>query len=131
MLYLHPLLASLTCGLLAYAAVLGLRSRPARRGGAGLLRRHARLAPYTLWLVAGNWILGSASVWWGRDDVELASTGHFKVGCYLLAVLAAAALLSRWMDHVPYGRTLHPMLGAAAVLLAGFQVFLGLQIMPK
>jgi hypothetical protein len=130
-LYLHPVAALAAVTLLAYVAVLGLRSRQVRGEGPALLRRHAALAPYAYGLVAVNWLLGLVSVWLGRDDVDLADTGHFKGGCYLLLALTAAALLSRWMDRVSNGRTIHPLLGALAVLLAGLQVFLGLQIMPK
>jgi hypothetical protein len=35
------------------------------------------------------------------------------------------------MDRMPGGRTIHPLLGVAAALLTGFQIFLGLQLMPK
>ena len=96
-----------------------------------LLGRHARIAPYVYALVVANWLFGVASVRWGREDLDLATSGHFTVGCYLTLVLTAAAVLSRWIDRVPNGRTIHPLLGALAVLLGGFQVFLGLQIMPK
>lgn len=130
-LHIHPVLALLTVAALAYVGQLGFRSRQVRRGGAQLLQQHARLTPYVYALVLANWLLGVASVWLGRDDLDLMQSGHFKVGCYLVAVLTAAMLLSRWIDRVPNGRTIHPLLGALAVLLAGFQVFLGLQIMPK
>ena len=130
-LYIHPLVALLTVAGLAYAAALGLRSRQVRRGGPALLRRHARLTPVLYWLVAGNWILGVLSVWLGRSDIALFTTGHFEVGSCLVAALTATAVVSWWMDRIPEGRTIHPLLGALSVLLAGFQLFLGLQIMPK
>jgi len=130
-LYIHPLVALLTVAGLAYAAALGLRSRQVRRGGPALLRRHARLTPVLYWLVAGNWILGVLSVWLGRSDIDLFTTGHFEVGSCLVVALTATALVSWWMDRIPEGRTIHPLLGALSVLLAGFQLFLGLQIMPK
>ena len=71
-LYLHPLLALATVGLLGQAAVLGLRSRQVRRGASVLRGRHARLAPYAYALVVASWLLGAASVWWGRDDLDMA-----------------------------------------------------------
>ncbi|MBI1816969.1 MAG: DUF4079 family protein [Deltaproteobacteria bacterium] len=130
-LHVHPLLALIAVAMLAYVGQLGFRGRQARRGGAAMLRRHARITPYVYALVLINWMLGVTSVWLGRDDLDLAASGHFKVGCYLVVTLTAALLLSRWIDRVPNGRTIHPLLGALAVLLAGFQLFLGLQIMPK
>lgn len=130
-LYVHPILAFVAVAGLAYIAVLGLRSRQVRRGGPAMLQRHARIAPVVFWLVLGNWLLGAASMRFGRSDLDFGDSGHFKVGCYLVVALSAAALLSRRIDRVPNGRTIHPLLGALAVLLAGFQVFLGLQIMPK
>jgi len=47
-----------------------------------------------------------------------------------VALLTLAALLSRRVPDDPRARLLHPLVGATAVLLAGVQVFLGLQIMP-
>jgi len=131
MLHIHPVLALVAVTALAYVGQLGLRSRHVRRGGSEMLRRHARITPYVYALVVLNWALGALSVRFGRSDLDFAGSGHFKVGCYLVVVLTAAMLLSRWIDRVPNGRVLHPLLGALAVLLAGFQVFLGLQIMPK
>jgi Protein of unknown function (DUF4079) len=130
-LYIHPAAAFVTVAALAYTGSLGLRSRQVRRGATALLRRHARVAPYVYWLVVLNWALGAASVWWGRQDLDFAASGHFKVGCALVVALTITALVSRWMDRVPNGRTIHPLVGALSILLAGFQLFLGLQIMPK
>ena len=45
----------------------------------------------------------------------------------LLAVLTVTGLVSLWIAD-PRVRRVHPMLGAVAVLLAGIQVFLGLQM---
>ena len=39
-----------------------------------------------------------------------------------------AGVASRWIDVDPRVRRLHPVIGAAALLLAGVQVFLGLQM---
>ncbi|HVN85789.1 MAG TPA: DUF4079 family protein [Candidatus Binatia bacterium] len=131
LLYLHPVVALLAVVALAYVGQLGFRSRRVRRGGAAMLQRHAKVTPYVYALVMINWILGSASVWWGRSDLDFAESGHFRVGCYVAIVLTATMLLSRWIDRIANARIIHPLLGALAVLLAGFQVFLGLQIMPK
>jgi hypothetical protein len=130
-LYIHPVTAIATVAALAYAGQLGLRGRQVRRDGAEMLRRHARVTPYVYALVLLSWVLGGLSVWWGRSDLDFADSGHFRVGCYVVAVLSVAMVLSRLIDRVPNGRVIHPLLGALAVLLAAFQVFLGLQIMPK
>jgi len=131
LLYVHPVFALTAVIALAYVGQLGLRSRTVRRGGAAMRRRHARITPYVYAIVLLNWGLGAASVRFGRGDLDFADSGHFKVGCYLVVVLTLAMLLSRWIDRIPNGRVWHPILGALAVLLAGFQAFLGLQIMPK
>ena len=48
---------------------------------------------------------------------------------FKLAV-TAGAVLSRWVPTDRRARVVHPWIGAAALLLCGVQVFLGLQIMP-
>ena len=124
--WLHP-----ATGLLAVALVV----KAARRG---LAVRHGPL-PYrhlahpTLavcaWLfVLGNWVLGLLTVRFYRPELDLAASTHFQAGTALLGLLTLAGVLSLWIYADPRVRRLHPVVGAAALLLAGIQVFLGLQM---
>jgi hypothetical protein len=129
-LYLHPVAAMATVALAAYVASLGLGSRLPIRRAETVRRRHARLAPWVWSLVVANWVMGLATVWWLRPELEVATSGHFGVGAGIVALFTAAALVSRRIQNDPRARTVHPLLGAAALLLCGLQVFLGLQLLP-
>ncbi len=126
--YIHPILAAAVLALFGYVASLGIRSRNDRRGAAGLLRSHARIAPWMYGLVLATWVAGLATTWWFRPERALAASGHFRAAVALAILLSASALSSRWMRH-PAVRSLHPWFGAIALLVAAAQVFLGLQIM--
>jgi hypothetical protein len=130
LLYLHPVVSLATVALAGYAASLGLRSRLPRRDAAELRRRHATLAPRVYALVMLNWPVGLATMWWLRPEIEVATSGHFAVGIAIVLVFTAAAILSRRVAVDARARVVHPVLGAAAVLLCGFQIFLGLQLLP-
>ena len=125
--YLHPALAvpSLLCA--AYAGVLGLRGR--RRPHRLELRRHASLGPWAWGLVLASWATGLLSVDLWRSDLELAASAHFWVGTVIALLFTLSAASRRWMDR-PLVRAIHPWFGAAALVLSGFQMFLGLGMMP-
>jgi hypothetical protein len=129
-LYLHPLGGLVTVALAAYTAALGFRGRLPRRDAAAARRRHAAIGPVLYALVVANWIAGLFAVRRLEPSLAEASQAHLTVGTLILALFTLAALLSR---HVPVdtrARAVHPELGAAAVLLGGFQIFLGLQLLP-
>lgn len=130
MAYLHPVVALVAIALAAYQASLGVRSRAARAGADRARRHHTALGPwlYTLFLL--TWLGGWATVEWVTPDVEETAETHFAVGSAIMACLTAAALLSRRIGRDRRARTIHPLLGAAALLLCGVQVFLGLQLLP-
>jgi hypothetical protein len=130
LLYVHPVAALATFALAVYAGSLGLRSRSPRRDAEELRRLHARLGPWLWALVVANWTAGLATVWWLRDELEPAASGHFTLGTVILALYSAAAALSRFVPTDARARAVHPVLGATATLLSGVQVFLGLQILP-
>ena len=129
-LYLHPLGGLLAVTLAAYTATLGFRARLPRRDAALARRRHATIGPLLFALVVVNWVGGLVTVRWLQPSIAEASQAHLTVGTLILALFALAALLS---PHVPVdarARAVHPMLAAAAVLLGGYQIFLGLQLLP-
>lgn len=123
----HPVLAVVSLVILFQAASLGLRSR--ERRGAPLRPRHARLAPWALWTMGANVVIGLGSTWLWRDDLELGGGAHFWIGLATFAVLAAAAWISRRLPD-ERAKRLHPLLGMLALLLASLQTFLGLQLLP-
>ncbi len=129
-LWLHPLLGLATVALAVRQASLGLRSRRQGPGARMLRASHRRAGPWLLALVVANWLAGLASVRIDPRDLELAASGHFQVGSGLVVLYGLAALVSRRIDRDPRARAVHPWLGAAALLLSGVQVFLGLQLMP-
>ena len=127
--YVHPAFAVLVLALLAHVASLGVRARNDRRNRLTYLSRHARLAPWVYAGVALSWIGGLTSKWWLRPPAELATSGHFKIGIALVAVLSLSALTSRRMDR-PLVRSVHPWFGVLGLLLAAAQVFFGMQLLP-
>jgi hypothetical protein len=88
------------------------------------------LGPWLYACVLGNWCAGLATVWVARPEMGLAESGHFTVGSAITVLFTAAALLSRRVPVDARARAVHPILGAAALLLSGVQVFLGLQLLP-
>lgn len=130
LLYVHPVAGLVTTALIAYAASLGLRSRRARPDAAAARRRHRAVAPLVFALVVANWLGGLGVVWWFEPELDPAASGHFTVGTFIVALLGLGALLSRWVPTDSRARAVHPILGASALLLAGVQIFLGLQILP-
>jgi Protein of unknown function (DUF4079) len=129
-LYVHPLVGLVTVGLGVYAASLGLRSRTRSIAAEELRRRHARIGPWLWALVVTNWLAGLGTMWLRREDVEVAASGHFTLGSVIAALFTAAALVSRRIPTDDRARTIHPLIGATAVVLSGVQVFLGLQLLP-
>ena len=127
--WLHPALGLMTVALALRAARLGLRSREGGRRAAGARVAHRALTPWVYGLVVTNWLLGLLTVVLVRPDLETAASGHFAVGTVILGLFTVAALLSRRVSVDAWARTIHPWFGGAALLLAGVQIFLGLQIM--
>jgi len=129
-LYLHPLGGLIAVTLAVYTATLGFRARLPRRDASAARRRHAMLGPLLWALVVLNWVAGLVAVRRLEPSLAEASQGHLIVGTLILTLFSLAALLS---PHVPVdrrARAVHPILGAAAVLLGGYQIFLGLQLLP-
>jgi len=122
--WLHPALGLAAVALLLQAARRGLDIRRRVRSG----RAHPKLAMRAWWFIAANWLLGLWTVGSFREDLELATSSHFLAGTALLVLLSIAGLSSRWIDADPRMRRIHPVIGAVALLLAGVQLFLGLQM---
>jgi hypothetical protein len=128
--WVHPALGLVATALAAHGASLALRGRRLGPRGAPLLARHRALMPWVYGLVCVNFGAGALSCWLWRDEEDLATSGHFTVGIVLVVLFSAGALLSRYLDRDPRARMIHPWIGAAALLAAGVQIFLGLQIVP-
>ena len=123
--WLHPALGLAAVALLVHAARRGLEIRRGVRSGRAA---HPKLAARAWWFVAANWVLGLLTVHFFRPDLDLAASTHFQAGTAMLLVLSIAGLSSLWIDADPRMRRIHPAIGAVALLLAGVQVFLGLQM---
>lgn len=128
--WVHPVAGLVVTALALHGAGLVLRARRMGARGAPLRQRHRRLMPWVWGLVLANWFGGLLSCWLWRDEEDVAMSGHFAVGSALVALFTLAALLGRRIDDDPRMRRLHPWVGAAALLAAGVQIFLGLQIVP-
>jgi hypothetical protein len=124
--WLHPALGLAAVALLVHAARRGLELRRRVRPSGRV--PHPVLARRAWWLIAGNWVLGLLTVHFFRPELDLAASTHFQAGTAVLVLLSIAAIVSRRIEADPRMRRLHPAIGAAALLLAGVQVFLGLQM---
>lgn len=131
MAYLHPITGALVLALLLYVGALGLKLRTARRNRAALAARHARVARGTYVAVLLSWAAGVVSVLFGRDELALATSLHFRSGTLLALLLTASALTARAMDRGHAGaRDWHPWFGGAALLLAAAHAATGLRLTP-
>jgi len=128
--YLHPVAGLAATALAAYAASLGLRSRRPGPEAAASRRRHRAIGPWVWALYALNWAGGLATVRWARPEIETAASGHFTLAGVIVALLTLGALLSRRVPVDARARLVHPIIGAAALLLSAVQIFLGLQLLP-
>ena len=129
--WVHPITGGLTILLAVHGARLALRSRRPGAAAAACRARHRALMPWVYGLVLLSWGLGLATVHWGRLNLETAASGHFDVGTAIVVLFTAGAIVSRWVPVAEHARAVHPWIGAAALLLCGVQVFLGLQIMAR
>jgi hypothetical protein len=130
-LWLHPILGLLATALAVRTATLAVQGRTRSKRGASALARHRVLSPWVYGLIVVDWIGGVLSVWLGRPDVDLFSTGHFQVGSLIVVLFTASWLVSRRLPAEAWARAVHPWIGAAALMALGVQVFLGLQLMPR
>lgn len=128
--WIHPLAGLVTTALAVHGAGLALRGRRLGPRGGALLARHRALMPWVYALVLANFAGGLLSCWLWRDEEDLATSGHFTVGAVLVGIFTLGALLSRRIHDDRRARLVHPWVGAAALLAAGVQIFLGLQIVP-
>ena len=126
--WLHPATGLVTVLLMARAAAFGLGARRGGMRASAQRTSHVTLARRVWWLVLANWLLGLGTVWAYRPELDVAASTHCTAGTAVLVVLTVARLVSRRIPVDPRARTWHPVLGAAALLLAGVQVFLGLQL---
>jgi hypothetical protein len=128
--WIHPVAGLVVTALALRGASFALQGRRLGPRGAALLARHRRLMPWVYGLVLANFAGGLVSCWLWRDEEDLATSGHFTVGIALIVLFTAGAWLSRRIATDSRARALHPWIGAAALLAAGVQIFLGLQIVP-
>jgi len=128
--WIHPVVGLVTTALAVHGASLVLRARRFGARGGALRLRHRRLMPWVWALVVANFGAGALSCWLWRDEEDMATSGHFTVGIVLVGLFTLAALVSRRIDTDRRARVVHPWIGAAALLAAGVQIFLGLQIVP-
>lgn len=125
--YLHPIFGATVVGLVFFLGSLGLRARSWPRRRAEFLGYHARLGP---WVCAAAFLAhasGMMAVLWGRADLAVTRSAHFRTGSLLCALLLLLLLTRPWL-HIQGVRQLHPWVGALALLVAGAHVFFGLQL---
>lgn len=125
--WLHPATGLVTVLLAGRAASWAFAGRRGGRLAARKLGQHAALAAWVWWLVLGNWLLGLATVWVYRPELTPAASTHFIAGSAVVVVMTLARQLSFHMTHAR-ARAVHPWIGLTALVLAGVQAFLGLQL---
>jgi uncharacterized protein DUF4079 len=130
LVWIHPIVGLVATALAVHGMSLVVRARRIGARGARLRARHRALMPWVWGLVLVNFAGGAVSCWLWRDEDEMGGSGHFAVGILLVVLFTLAGLAGRRIDRDSRFRSVHPWIGAAALLAAGVQVFLGLQIVP-
>lgn len=125
--YAHPIFGTLLVLAVLFLGSLGLRSRSWPRRRAELLRQHAALGPWVYCGVLLAQASGLVSVYVARGDLTPATSVHFRTGG-LLTLCMLVLFASRAKMHLRWVRTLHPWIGAVAMLVAAGHVFFGLQL---
>ena len=88
------------------------------------------MAPWAGLLVGLSALLGTASVYWLRDDLKLAGGWHFRIGWSAALLSLAVWILSRKLRSWSWAPRLHLWLGLALVGCAFAVAFLGLDMLP-
>lgn len=127
LVYAHPIFGAAVVGLVFSLGQFGLRARGPARRREDYLRWHVRLGPWVCAAALLAQASGVVAVLWGRTDLTVASSVHFRSGTVLVCLLLVL-FFSRPFMHYPLVRQLHPWVGAFALLVAGAHIFFGLQL---
>jgi hypothetical protein len=132
--YAHPAIASvgILCALLVLSWGLRIRDARLRRKPSPpkLAKRHVRLAPITVCILIGAFVLGPISSVLIREW-KLLQTVHGWAGLAAISSFTAAALLGRKLRVDPRRRRrLHGNLGLLAILAAAVAAITGIQLLP-
>lgn len=125
--YAHPIFGTGVVLAVWVLGTLGLRTRTWPRHRAELLRRHALLGPWVCCGVLLAQASGLVVVWVARGDLSPATSVHFRTGSVLAIAMIVLFASRAWMHHA-WVRTLHPWVGALAMLMAAGHMFFGLQL---
>jgi cytochrome bd-type quinol oxidase subunit 2 len=129
--FVHPVLGGLALLALAYTGSRGLLARQGGKGAHAKRRFHARYAPYAFAACAVAAVTGIATVVGVRADLSPADTWHFWSGMAVTALMTALWWLTpRRYRRNPTVRTLHPVLGVAAMVVGVGVLLFGIELLP-
>jgi len=129
MIYVHPVLGALSVGLLVWVGLQGLRGRHPKPYAVVAHARHDRWVRWIYAAILASLLTGMASTFWLREDLDLAGSPHFWLGCATAAILTVNWALWQLKDR-QRSATLHRWLGIVALMMASVQAALGLGLLP-
>lgn len=130
MAFVHPAIGTLTILLAVWLMSRGLVARQGAKHSTAARRLHKRWGPWGLAGMALSGVTGALSMVLLREDLAVGDTWHLPLGLLSIALMAATALATRRFASDPRLRTVHLLLGAAAVAVCLLQGIVGIELLP-
>lgn len=130
MIYLHPILGGVAVALMLWLGTQGIRARHPRAYAPAARKRHRTVGKTSMILVVLAAVLGTASVYFLRSDLELSRSFHFWMGWTAALTMAGLAWTGPQIHRDPDSKRLHPLMGWTALVVGVLTATLGMGLLP-
>jgi hypothetical protein len=129
--FIHPVIGGLAVLGMLWLGSRGLLARQGGKTATAKRRWHAKWGNTILATMALAAVTGTSTVFFVRDDLDVAGTWHFIAGWTATTCMAAIAVATprrfRKNDAVKQG---HPIVGVVAMVVGVAVLLLGFELLP-